>query len=104
VAKGYHVLFEGIICQDDTKRTLALRELGTKIVVFGLTTPIEVCLRGIQDRRDARGETKPLNPKNTTDRVKRVRGTLDKLQAAGLDVRRGTREEVLAGVLTELGL
>lgn len=33
-----------------------------------MDTPIEICLERVRQRREARGVTEPMNPKNTTDK------------------------------------
>ena len=80
------VVFEGIISQDNTTRTMILHER-FRLVVIGLLIPIETCLASIQDRRQARGAAKPLNPKNTIARARSVERSLTKLAASGVDVR-----------------
>ena len=80
------VIFEGIIAQDNTTRTMILHER-FRLVVIGLLIPIETCLTSIRDRRQARGDAKPLNPKNTIARARSVERSLTKLAASGVDVR-----------------
>lgn len=97
VNMGLNVLYEGIIVQDDIKRCLDLnRELRARrqngVLVIELDTKIDDCLAGIQARRDERGEAKPLNPKNTVDRMQRVHRSCFKLRDAGVNVLRLSRE------------
>lgn len=84
-ARGADVIYEGIIIQDDTKRLLALNEKHP-VNVIELSTPIEECLEGIQQRRDARNDVRPLNPGNTISRALRVHRICDKLRAQGLEI------------------
>lgn len=95
--KGRNVLYEGIMVMDDVRRAVELDQRIKRgqpggLYVIALTTPIEECLAAIQGRRDARGEVKPLNPKNTTDRARRLLGSLRRLEAAGVAVERLDRE------------
>jgi hypothetical protein len=101
---GGDVLYEGIMVSDDTKRFLALHQKGFKVLVIGLTTPLGTCITGIQARRDARGDARPLNPKNTEDRARRHKRTIEKLRDAGVDGRFLGREEAFTVVAEALGL
>jgi hypothetical protein len=97
VDRDFNVLYEGIIVQDDIHRCIKLNhERRAKnlsgVTVIELDTKIEDCLSGIQNRRDERGETKPLNPKNTVDRMQRVHRSCFKLRDAGVTVLRLSRE------------
>jgi len=99
----YDVLFEGIIIQDDTRRIIELAaEYPTRVIA--LSTPVDECLRSIARRRDERGDARPLNPLNTTNRAKRQVSIMEKLKAAGLDAQWLSREAALAAVLKELHL
>jgi len=104
VDRGHDVLYEGIMVSDDTKRCLDLHRKGYPIMVIGLTTPIAVCIEGIQARRDARGDVRPLNPKNTEDRARRHKRTIEKLRDAGVDGRFLDRETAFKTVAEALGV
>jgi hypothetical protein len=93
-AKGYNVLFEGIMVMDDIERTIALsRE--SDLVVIGLATPLDACLDAVRDRRLKRGADPYLDPSNTIDRARRCSRRLERLKAAKLNVLMMTREEAL---------
>lgn len=89
-----HVLFEGLLASEDTRRTLELHEAlkahnrapMQELRIIHILTPIDQCLEGIQARRDARGDTRPLNPANTTNRVRTITRACEKLKEAGLAV------------------
>ena len=102
-ALGSDVLFEGIIVQDDTRRCLALAA-ECPLHVIALQVPMGMCLASIQVRRDARGEARPLNPKNTVNRQKRLEGTMRKLLTIGVAAMWLTREEAMETVARLLGL
>lgn len=91
---GMDGLYEGIIVQDDVTRALDFAKLVGRenFLVIGLTTPLDVCLEGIQARRDERGDTRELNPKNTTSRADRVKRSLSRLADAGITVKKLDRE------------
>jgi hypothetical protein len=104
VAVGENVLYEGIIIGDDVTRCVALSKT-TPVKVICLNTPLDVCLAGIQARRDARGDDRPLNPANTESRAKRLKTSMaPRLKAAGVDVVWMSREEALVECLKLLGV
>jgi thymidylate kinase len=100
---GEHVLFEGIISQDDTTRTIELKRNFPLLIVF-LTTPLEDCLAGIQKRRDERGDVRPLQTKNTTSRMKRCESHYSKLRDAGVECLKLDRETAYPEVVKRFGL
>lgn len=100
---GDDVLFEGIISQDDTTRTIELARTLPLTVLF-LNTPLAECLAGIQARRDLRGDERPLNPKNTESRMKRCLSHYSKLRDAGLSVEKFDRESAYLKTTILLGI
>lgn len=101
----HDILYEGIMVMDDVKRATSLhRDKPGQFLVIGLTTPVDECIAAVQSRRDARGEAKPLNPKNTVDRAKRCSRGLERLEANGVRVVRVDREGAFELVKRELGL
>jgi hypothetical protein len=99
---GYDVLFEGIISQDDVRRTAEInRELPIHVII--LNTPIQVCLDSIQARRDERGDTRPLSKKNTLSRADRVKKIAARLKDAGVQITSASREETLNLALEAFG-
>lgn len=101
--KGYDVLFEGIMVQDG--RLSRFMEFYKKYqpTVIELTTPIQECLAGVQARRDARGDIRPLNPKNTIQRAERVRRGCSRIRDAGGKVLKLDREAAYQECLRVLG-
>lgn len=104
VAGGQDVLFEGIMVQDDVRRAVELdRDYPGQLVVIGLETPLDECLRSIRQRRAERGDDRELNPANTVSRQKRVRRALERLREAGVAVEEYDREGAYARCLELLG-
>jgi hypothetical protein len=104
-ARGYDVIFEGIMVGDDVTRCVATSKAFPPLLVIVLNTPIEECLRGIQSRRDAKGNEKPLDPKNTVSRAERLRKSMvPRLKDAGVEVRWSTRAEGFDLARERLGL
>lgn len=103
--QGYDVLFEGIMSQDNQQYMLnwAAQPQSYKILVLGLTTDIKDCVVGINARREVRGNTKPLDPKNTISRARSVLNNLSRLQKAGLKVVQVDRDNAVGICLQELG-
>lgn len=103
--QGFDVLYEGVIIGYDVKRCLELwRSLDSQsLCVIGLTTPIEDCLQGIRNRREARGDTRPLNPENTINRVKPIQSRVKRLKDAGVNTAWLSREDALKECLRLLG-
>lgn len=105
VQEGNDVIFEGIIIQDDIRRCIDLhRKFPGQVLVIELTTPIEVCLAGIQSRRDGRGDERPLDPKNTVSRAKRVKSRCAALRDSGVMVLKSDRESGYRAACDQLGL
>ncbi len=98
----YDVLFEGLMIQEAKASTFISFAKQNNILVIALTTPIGDCLQAIRERRQARGNLEPLDPKNTVDRVERVKRNLFKLQDAGVRVLRLDREAAYLKCLEEL--
>lgn len=101
--EGYDVLFEGIISQDDTTRTIELHRSFPLLVIF-LNTPLAECLKGIQLRRDERGDERTLNPKNTESRMKRCQSHYSKLRDAGVECLKLDREAAYLEVRKRLNV
>lgn len=98
-----HAIFEGIMASEEVARAVQLSKI-RPLVVITLTTTLEDCLASIRERRLARGETKPLNPKNTTDRFKRVVRATERLRDAGVTTLRLSREGALIKCVDLLGI
>lgn len=104
---GANVLFEGVMMYSEVTRTVAfdkqLKSEGKKLSVVCLDTPLSVCLKGIQDRRSARGNFQTVNPKNTKAKWDRMKVVSGKLRAFGVETHWKTREDALAYVLSSFG-
>lgn len=101
--RGYDVLYEGIMVQDDVKRCVALNR-ERAVIVVRLTTPMSDCLAAIQARRDERGDDRELNPTNTISRDHRLRTSmLPRLREGGVNVVELDREGAYQFVVVKLG-
>ncbi|MFH1604427.1 MAG: hypothetical protein ABIH03_11035 [Pseudomonadota bacterium] len=100
---GAHVVFEGIIVQDDVRRMIEIASRHP-VLVLALQVPIDECLNAIRFRRAARGDSRALNPRNTVARVRRLEGTMRRLREAGVDARWADRVAALAQCLEALGI
>ena len=102
-SRGYDVLFEGIISQDDVVMTVGLKTASYRLLVILLDVPIDICIKSIRARRNERGDVRPLNPKNTVNRLKSLGRTVARLRDNAIEVRRLGREPALRCVLGALG-
>ena len=61
------IVFEGLMISHMLGTVgKAMDEIGKeKCILAWLTTPLKVCLERVQERRTARGDTRPFNPDNT---------------------------------------
>jgi hypothetical protein len=95
-----HVLFEGVLVSEEVNRTIQLHQaFPGQLLVIQLTTPTDVCLSSIQARRDARGDARPLNPKNTVARVATIQRSCERLKAAGVAVEEHDRNSAANRVM-----
>lgn len=86
---GGHVLIEGLLASAAGPAgalTIAIHNTGAARFAI-LDTPLETCLERVQKRRDERGDERPFNPKNTTDKYKQTHDTAKALSKLGYDVR-----------------
>lgn len=104
---GNNALYEGIMVMDDVTRAVKfdqdLKKLGGRLIVISLTTTIDDCLAGIRERKAARGDDKPLNEKNTRDRMKRQESSLHRLKQAEVTLLKLSREEAFLQARDLLG-
>ena len=105
---GNNTLYEGIMVMDDVTRAVKfdqdLKKAGGRLVVISLTTSIEECIASIKKRREASGNEKPLNEKNTRDRMKRQENSLHRLKQAGVELLKLDREAAFEKACELLGV
>lgn len=78
------ILCEGLLLSEDVKWT---SQMGDVRCLF-LTTPIERCIDQIRSRRSMVGNDKPLDEKNTRNRVLTIERARRRLLELGVDCRR----------------
>lgn len=101
--KGMDVIYEGLVVASDWRRCADLKDKH-RLLVVGLTTPIEQCIASIQARRDARGDERPLSFKNTTQKFKALITQRQHFRANGVDFRPLDRVAAMAACFDHLGL
>lgn len=79
---GFHVLFEGILAQHSAPRVLELPDY-TAIV---LTTPVEECVRRVNQRRASAGKSPLESDQNIRKEWKSVRSSAATLKLKGVTV------------------
>lgn len=76
-----HVLFEGALVSSSYGEIGRSSEAyGDDFVFAFLDTPLEVCLERIRKRREAKGNTKPLDPKNTRVKYDNIQRSIGKIR------------------------
>ena len=101
---GFDVLYEGLIVVSDVRRCAELHAEGRRVLVLRLTTSLADCLLAVQTRREARGNSAPLDPANTKAKFRVDELRVGRLRALGVEVREVTRDEALRDSLLTLGL
>lgn len=94
--EGHDVMFEGLLLNSDRNRTIQLHTDGLPLKVVTLSTPIDLCLESVMERRRKKNpdrEPKPLNPKNTESKHKLANTNYTKFLEAGLSSHLLDREE-----------
>lgn len=103
--KTTNVIGEGLLLSEDTKWTKVLAAEGYDVRSIYLVTPVEKCIEQIKSRRASVGNEKPLNTKNTVNRVpviERGRQKLDEVE--GVTCRRASCDQSPSIILKWLGL
>jgi ABC-type dipeptide/oligopeptide/nickel transport system ATPase component len=104
IEAGHNCLFEGIMPQDwKIERVEQLAGL-TELHIIQLNTPIELCLEAVRGRRAARGNEKPLSPKNTVSRARNVEARIRELRRRGIACHTVDRDGAFALCRTLLGV
>lgn len=99
---GDHVLYEGLVVTSDFKRVLERKDNG--INVIELDTSMEDCVAGIQSRRDARGDIREVNPKNTLSKARAVLSQRPHFRNAEVPLYILNRDDAYDKVVELLGL
>ncbi len=97
------ILAEGLLLSEDTKWTKQI-PAWDDLVVYDLTTPPEKCLEQVKSRRDSVGNSKPLNPDNTLNRVKVIERSRLNLVELGVNCFRYSTEQTIKAVLKKIGV
>jgi hypothetical protein len=76
------VLAEGLLLSNDVKWTAQLRDFDLRVLF--LSTPLDVCLRQLESRREQSGNKRPLNQMVTCNRVRHIQSARARLQNLGV--------------------
>ena len=98
------VMYEGLLVESDVRRCAELKRDGFPVLVLSLSTDLETCLSSTVQRRLAKGNTKPLNPKNTKGRWRQVRFRIDRLKGHGIEAIFLSRDEMFEECKKRLNL
>ncbi len=76
-----HVFYEGLLQSEYYGRIGKITERWGDDHIFAfLDTPLDLCLERVRRRREDRGNTKPLDPTNTSLRIKKIQTLKNKLE------------------------
>lgn len=89
----HDVIYEGLVVSSDFKRIVKLHHEGEPCMVLVLATPLDECVRSVEQRRRARGNDKPLNTHATIAKYRSVLNHIPRFRAEGLRVEHLDREE-----------
>lgn len=92
------ILCEGLLLSEDVKWSSQLSDL----YVIYLVTPLEDCLSNVESRRRAVRNDKPLNPRNTSNRVLVIERSRVKLKEAGVTCIRLSANQAVNAVIRML--
>ena len=82
-----HVVYEGLLISTYYGALgLAMEQYGEDHIWAFLDTPIDVCIDRVKQRRLAAGNLKPLNERNTRERIKPINSLKAKLLRMGSNV------------------
>lgn len=98
---GSDVLFEGIVAQHNTTKLLEICR-DHRVIVIVLTTSQDDCVAAVRQRRIARGDDRPLDPKNVIKEWRSVQSSTNRLYQNGATVLRLDREEAFTRCLALL--
>jgi hypothetical protein len=76
------VLAEGLLLSNDVKWTAQLQDFDLRVLF--LSTPLDVCLRRLESRREQSGNKRPHNPMVTSNRVRHIQSSRTRLQDLGV--------------------
>ncbi len=92
---GHNVVFEGILAQHSAGRLLDLH-MKHPVTVIVITTSLEDCIASVLERRHARGQMDPFDPRNVQKEFRSVISSTKRLRNDGLPVSEMSREEAFA--------
>lgn len=93
--QGHDVLYEGLLISGEAARPINLHQTGyAPLHTIVLTTPIDVCISSINQRRWAKSPDKPpVKEKNTVAKARAVELASKRLEEAGMEVHRCDRDQ-----------
>lgn len=101
--RGIDVFYEGLVQGSDMSRLPSLAKRYDVLVIV-LSTSIDDCLASVRARREAKGNTKPLDETSTRQKHTGLLRSIDRLRAMGVRTEHLDREAAYQLVVRELGL
>lgn len=91
---GHNVLYEGLLVSAEVNRAQALKDEGLPLLVVHLDIPLEICLAGINQRRRAKKpDAEDVNPKNTINKHKGSKRSMERFIEGDVQVAICTNRE-----------
>jgi hypothetical protein len=82
-----HVIYEGLLLSTYYGSVgAAVADYGKRHIWAFLDTPVDICIERVKQRRLAAGNTKPLNERNTRERIKPINSLKARLTRMGANV------------------
>jgi hypothetical protein len=100
-----HVVCEGVIAITSygfdrvTRFADKLKRKGHRMIFANMSTPADLCIERVKQRRMEAGNAKPFNPEKLLDKYESILKSQEKLRGAGYDARFLPHEEPLQTLL-----
>ena len=94
----FNVIFEGVVISTIFERwynfSISIKDKANMLFCY-LDTPIETCIKEVEDRRERSGKDRKFNTENTTNRVDSINRTETKFKQKGCYCIRQTSDALL---------
>lgn len=103
--QGFNVLYESLLLTADVGRTqFHFEQMGWPLTIIMLDLPEQLCIDSVNQRRRARGQMEPVNPRNLLAKCGSVRSSCKTLAKAGVPVVATDRDGAFAAIAEILEL
>lgn len=88
------IVMEGLMLSDDVRQTDRIHKEVGAVVVFYLTTPLDVCIARVKGRRAEKGKDDVFNEEKLRNRAAQIERTRPRLEELGITCRRCSVSQV----------